>query len=199
FFILTKVHYLPVFDDKDNFIGIISARRVLNYLKSLPVFDIKVADFIKRKKIPIFIYPNTTVPEALATFKKTKISKLIVVDNDGRLKGVLSYYDLIDFLVSPVGREERGDRQGFKKHLLSKPVSDFYKSFVLTITKEDNLNKAINLILDKKIGSVIVVDEKRKPLNIITTSDLLRHYLNESKAGFFKNIASGLKAILPRR
>ncbi|MCS6956757.1 MAG: hypothetical protein NZM02_02870, partial [Patescibacteria group bacterium] len=59
--------------------------------------------------------------------------------------------------------------------------------------------KAVNLILDKKIGSVVVIDKERKPINIITTRDLLVYYINQSKAGFFKKIASKIKLILPNK
>ncbi|MCS6956444.1 MAG: CBS domain-containing protein, partial [Patescibacteria group bacterium] len=104
-FVQSKIHYLPVFDNKENFLGIISARRILNYLKSLPLFEEKIENFIKFKKLPIFINSSTPVSEALALFKKEKISKLIVVSKDNKLKGVLSYYDLISLLLSPKTKE----------------------------------------------------------------------------------------------
>lgn len=196
-FIQSKVHYLPVFDQQDNFLGIISARRVLNYLKSIPLFEEKIGEFIKFKKIPILIEPSTPVSEALSIFKKERVSKLIVAKND-KLKGVLSYYDLISLLTSPKIRESRGDRQGLKTSSLNKPVYEYYKTFVLTVKENDLLNKAVNLILDKKIGSVIVIDKDKKPISIITTKDLLQFYINKSKSGFFKKIASGIKSILPK-
>jgi len=197
FFIQTKVHYLPVFEKNEVFLGIISARRVLTYLKTLPIFEEKVAELIKFKKLPLVIFPETTVSEALSFYKKYKVSKLLVVSPEGILKGILSYYDLIEFLSSPRVREEKGDRKGIKTHFTGKAVRDFYKSTVLTVKKDEKLEKVVNLILEKEIGSVIVVDEKRKPINIITTRDLLNHYLNKSQSGFFKNLASKFQKIIP--
>ncbi len=198
-FIQSKVHYLPVFDQKDNFLGIISARRVLSYLRSLPLFEEKIGEFIKFKKLPIIIETNTPVSEAINLFKKEKVSKLIVVAKDNKLKGVLSYYDLINLLITPKVKESKGDRLGSKFHLLNKPVYEYYKTTVLTLTEDDFLKKAVELILDKKIGSVIIVDKNKKPLNIITTRDLLQFYINQSKAGFFKKITSKIKSILPKK
>ncbi|GAB4219733.1 MAG: hypothetical protein Fur009_7250 [Candidatus Microgenomates bacterium] len=198
-FIESKVHYLPVFDNKDNFLGIISARRVLAYLRGLPLFDEKVGEFIKFKKLPITVETSTPISEALSIFKREKISKLIVTTKDGKLKGVLSYFDLINLLVTPKSREEKGDRLGTKSPHLNKPVYEYYKTAVLTVNENDNLTTAAGLILDKKIGSVIVVDKNKKPINIITTKDLLQFYIKKSQSGFFKNLTSKIKSILPKK
>ncbi|MCX7589563.1 MAG: CBS domain-containing protein [Patescibacteria group bacterium] len=198
-FIQSKIHYLPVFDNKDNFLGIISARRILNYLKSLPLFEEKISDFIKLKKPPIVLDISSSISEAISIFKKEKISKIIIVSKDNKLKGILSYYDLINLLLSPKIRESRGDRIGIKNNNLNKPIYDYYKSFVLTVNINDYLNKIVNLILDKKIGSVVVIDKEKKPIGIITTRDLLFYYINKSKIGFFKKIASKIKLILPNK
>ena len=46
----------------------------------------------------------------------------------------------------------------------------------------------INLIVKKKIGSVIIIDKERRPLGIITTRDILRFYIDNEKFAFIKSL-----------
>ncbi|MDH7476283.1 MAG: CBS domain-containing protein [Microgenomates group bacterium] len=171
----SKVHYLPVFDKKENFIGIFSARHLLADLKDSPIFKIKIKEVLTEKKQPmITIYDNDLIANALNLFKKYKISKLIVIGKDMKLRGILTYFDLISFLIAPKSKEALGERAGNKVNLNYQQIKNFAKSYVLTLTENDYLNQALELILDKKIGSVVIVDNKKYPIGIITTRDFLR-------------------------
>ena len=98
----SRVHYLPVFNKVGEFEGIVSARRMLSNLAQSQLFKVKLKDVIAAKKTPLVkIMENDFITTALATFKQTKVSKLLVVDEQNKLKGVLSYYDLISFLITP--------------------------------------------------------------------------------------------------
>lgn len=178
-FIDSKIHYLPVFDEKEKFIGIISARRLLSTFKDSPTFKIPIDEFLKTKKNPTYtIYEDGLVSQALSIFKEKKISKLIVVNKDFKLKGILSYYDLIAFLISPRNSAHRGDRVGNKINFYHYRVTNFAKTYVLTLSKNHLVRDALMLILEKKIGSVVIIDDKRHPIGIITTKDLLRFFIN---------------------
>lgn len=180
-FIQSKVHYLPVFNRQDKFLGIISARHLLGQFRNLPIFNIKIKELLKSKNKPLsVILEDDTVIRAVNIFKLTKHSKLIVVNKDQKLKGILTYYDLISYLVSPKAVEKRGEREGNKINFYHHKVINFAKPLVLTLTPENSLNDVIRLILDKKIGSVVVIDEKRHPIGIITTKDLLRFFMREN-------------------
>ena len=181
-FIQSKVHYLPVFDYEEHFLGIISARHLLAQFRDLPLFNKKIKDLFRGKGHPLsVISEDDTVTRAVNMFKLTKHSKLIVVNKDEKLKGILTYYDLISYLVAPKFTEKRGEREGKKTNFYHHKVKNFAKSYVLTLTPEHTLNEVIHLILDKKIGSVVVVDEKRHPIGIITTKDLLRFFIKSQQ------------------
>lgn len=178
FLIQTKVHYLPVFDYQEKFVGIVSARRLLKFFFQSNFFKISIKDFLKKKKKPLFLITiDDQINKALNIFREKKISKLVVVDNDMRLRGVLSYYDLINFLISPQGSARRGDRSGAKTGFSRYLVSQFAKTYVLTLGIEEILNKVVRLIIEKKIGSVVIVDKNNHPINIITTKDLLEYFI----------------------
>lgn len=184
----SKVHYLPIFDRQENFIGIISARRLMLHFRNLPIFKVQIKNILKHKAKPLsVVFEDDTVQRAVNLFKLTKHSKLIVVNKDEKLKGILSYYDLISYLVSPKTSEKRGEREGNKTNFYHHKVKNFAKSYMLTLSSEDTLDKAIHLILDKRIGSVVIVDSKRYPVGIITTRDLLRFFIQSKNEKHTEN------------
>ncbi|MEK7522031.1 MAG: CBS domain-containing protein [Patescibacteria group bacterium] len=188
-FIESKIHYLPVFDEKDKFLGIISARRILSYFKDLSIFKVGVEKIInKRWQGLVTVYEDDTITQAIHLFKTNKISKLIVINHDKKLKGVLSYYDLIKLMISPKYSSHHGERTNEKISFYNYRVKNFAKSYVLTLSKERHLIEVINLIVNKKIGSVIIVDKDRRPLGIITTRDILRFFIDNEKFAFIKSL-----------
>lgn len=180
-FIESKIHYLPVFDQNNRFLGIISARRLLSRFSDDKEFKVKIGEVLKNKKPLSVVYEDDSASVALNLFKTTKFSKLVVVDRDFKLKGILSYFDLIYYLVLPKNSPGKGEREGNKVSFFRQQVKNFMKSYVLTLTKENYLSEALHLILTKKIGSVVIVGEKRKPIGIITTRDLLRFFVQKEQ------------------
>ncbi len=175
----SKIHYLPVFDDQDKFIGMVSARNMLRAYESNNIYTIRISDIVKIKKRPLItIREDETIGQALHVFKETKLSKLVVVNKEGKLRGILSYYDLISFLIAPK-KKERGALNPDKSTLQTKQVRHFLKSYVLTLSSHDFARDALHLILEKRIGSIIIVDKYSKPIDILTTKDLLGLLIHE--------------------
>jgi len=171
----SKIHYLPVFDDKNNFTGIVSARHLLSLMRDSHLFNLKISNYLKLKKNPVYtIFEDDLVTEAIKSFKTHKISKLVVINKNLKLRGVLAYYDLINYLVTPREKKHRGDREGARttsfKH---NKVINFTKTYVLTLDEDQLLKDAINLILDKSIGSIVIIDKNKHPISVITTRDFL--------------------------
>ncbi len=188
-FIESKIHYLPVFGEKDKFLGIISARRILSYFKDLSIFKVSVEKIInKRWQGLITVYEDDTIAHAISLFKSKRISKLIVISHEKKLKGVLSYYDLIKLMINPKYSSHHGERINEKVSLYNYRVKNFAKNYVLTLSKDKQVIEVINLILDKKIGSVIIIDKDRRPLGIITTRDILRFFIDNEKFAFIKSL-----------
>lgn len=184
-FIDSKVHYLPVFEENkdaskpNKFVGIISARRLIRSFKEEKIFKVPIKEYLKIKKAPLVtVYENDLVSHTLSIFKEKKISKLVVIAEDYKLKGILSYYDLISYLISPKNSTHRGDRAGTRVNFLHLQVKNFAKYYVLTLTEKDMVSDAINLILEKRIGSIVIIDNHRHPIAIITTKDILGFFLH---------------------
>jgi len=196
----SKVHYLPVFDDNEKFLGRISARSLLRNLQHLDIFSTQISEFLKTKKQKLItIYEDDSISNALQIFKNTRVSKLVVVNKEFRLKGIISYYDVISLLASPKKKDRsRGD--GKKHTIQNKRIRNYAKSFVLTLSLGRILRDALHLILEKRIGSVVVVDPMNKPITIITTKDLLSLFIRESNRELIevtsKNLSQKSKKIL---
>jgi len=182
-FIESKLHYLPVFNDKDEFIGITSARRLLTLYKDHQVFKRPISERLKDKNQPLLtIYETDTIANALHLFKTRKISKLIMINRDMKLKGVLTYYDLISNLVAPKHKAHKGDREGgLKLSFQNQPVRNFAKTQLLVLSPNHLMSEALQLILDKQIGSVMIVDENKNPIGVITTRDFLSALIRGKK------------------
>lgn len=178
----SKVHYLPVFDDKEGFEGIVSARRILAQYSNAPAFRQSIGDFLltKNNKL-VTIQLEEPINNAIRLFKSTKYSKLIVVDRDMKLKGILSYYDIISFMMSPKTVERKGDKVGGKTNFYHTKVKNFAKTYVLTLTPHHSLHDALQMILEKQIGSVVIIDREKHPVGILTTRDFLRLLIQEDK------------------
>lgn len=171
----SKVHYLPVFDDNEKFLGIISARRLLSHYLNSPIFSLPISEILKMKnKLLSTTYEDDSVSTAINIFKKTRFSKLVVINKDLKLKGILSYYDLIAYLIEPRDSQGRGEREGNHTGFYHLKIKNFAKIYTLTLFPEDKATRALELILQKKIGSIVIVDKERHPIGIITTKDFLK-------------------------
>ncbi len=179
----SKLHYLPIFNDKDVFMGVASARHLLSLYRNSSLFDIQLDEYLKLKNQPVLtIFDTDLVSSAITIFKKKRISKLVVVDKMMKLKGVITYYDLISNLMEPKRKGHKGDRKAGEKMSFSfQQVKNFMKTLVLTLEPKNTLREALHLILDKKIGSVIVVDDKKTPIGVITTRDFLNFLIKGKK------------------
>lgn len=173
-FIESKIHYLPIFDAQEKFLGIISARHLLSYYLNSQLFHFPISDILQMKTKPLItIYEDDTINSAIDLYRKNKLSKLIILNKDLKLRGVLSYYDLISYLVSPKESPHRGQREGNHISFHHLKIKNFAKTYTLTLSAKDQASRALELIINKKIGSVVIVDEERHPIGILTTRDFL--------------------------
>lgn len=171
----TRLHYLPVFNEKNDFAGIISARRLLKTFAYLPIFHHSLGEVIKAKsRVLVTIAEDETLAIALALLRLEKVSKLVVVNRHNRLCGLLSQYDLVSFLIAPEAKEIIKERKKRLANIYNYRVKKIARKFVLTLTEKNTLSQALQLILIKRIGSVVVLNEKKYPVGIITSRDCLQ-------------------------
>ncbi len=113
-----KIRHLPIIDKDRRLIGIITDRDIRSVLpyKSLiehggdkekeRVSKFKVKDIMT--KDPLSISPTYTIQDALLLIQNSKVGALPVVDDDHKLKGIISVRDLLRAFINVLGIGEPG-------------------------------------------------------------------------------------------
>lgn len=112
------IRHLPVVNEGNTVIGIITDRDIRSALPSVfstcrkepaeaeRIVNLKVADVMTRN--PITISPMNTLGDALLLMHRTNKGAFPVVDQDGKLEGIISVRDLIRAFINVLGIEQPG-------------------------------------------------------------------------------------------
>jgi len=118
----------------------------------------------------IVVTPDTSVPAASALMKAHGIRHLPVVENE-RLVGIVSRGDLREASISASANT---DTYEFNFLLSRLTVGRLMTRKVLTITPDAPIVHAAELMTDRKVAGLPVVDPDGSVIGIITESDLLK-------------------------
>lgn len=117
----------------------------------------KISEIYRRSITPINL--NNTLREAI--FRVLIIRRKLPLVYKDSLVGVLTDSDLLNILFS-------------RKYGINEKIKNIeYIHFPLTIRKEDNINKAINIMKNYNLGSIIVVNNFNYPEYILKDFELL--------------------------
>ena len=121
---------------------------------------------------PLTVSPSDTVGKAEELMYENHYRQLPVVENK-QLIGIVSDRDIRSFLAQPsfVEPEKRA-------RALRTKVNEIMTAKPLTVSPEDDLREAVELLIDEKIGGIPVVDETEGLVGIVTYVDVLRFFLN---------------------
>jgi len=113
-----QIRHLPVIDGEDRLVGVVTDRDI----RSVLPYDCyknpdctKEQDKYSRFKIkdimtvePFTISPSDTIQDALLLFQEKRIGAFPVVDDTGKLKGIISVRDLLRAFTNVLGIGEPG-------------------------------------------------------------------------------------------
>jgi len=121
---------------------------------------------------PLTVSPSDTVGKAEDLMYENHYRQLPVVENK-QLIGIVSDRDIRSFLAqsSLLEPEERA-------RALRTKVTNIMTSKPLTVSPDDDLREAVELLIEEKIGSIPVMDESQGLVGIVTYVDVLRFLLN---------------------
>lgn len=177
------IRHLPVIDQDQQLIGIVTDRDIRSALPydfikdscspeqrekicSLTVKDIMAVD-------PITVSPTFTIQDALLMIQKSKVGALPVVEDDGKLSGILSVRDLLRAFINVLGIGEPGT-------LLC----------ILVDEKVGQLKKIVDAITEENIsfGSVLVArywdENKRAVFTYLLTQNVAQIKRKLDRLGF---------------
>ncbi|XAR59434.1 hypothetical protein NMG60_11015272 [Bertholletia excelsa] len=166
-----------------------SASGVVNSTPPRRVY--RVGDFMTRKEHLLALKTTTSVDEALATLVDERTTGFPVVDDDWKLVGVVSDYDLLALAsVSALSGGRQADANMFPdvnsswntfleiQRLLRKTngkvVGDLMTAAPLVVRETTNLEDAVRLLLETKHRRLPVVDGDGRLVGIITRRNVVR-------------------------
>jgi acetoin utilization protein AcuB len=130
----------------------------------------KIVDIMT--KDPLTVTPTETIGQSDELMNTNKIRQLPVVQGKD-LIGIVTDRDVRSFLSgslleSPEAREAALDTK----------ISEIMTTEPMTVSPDDDLQEAVELMIDEKIGGIPVVDEAEGLVGIVTYVDVLRCFLN---------------------
>lgn len=119
-----------------------------------------LSQILEGRRKPTCIRQKQPVGEALQVMLGNSYNQLPVVDDNGQLKGLLSFRTIMRTYF----------HTGGKVDLLALPVSNCQEP-APTLTPEDDLLEALNLLRDRQTYGIVIV-ENNVPVGILTHSDM---------------------------
>jgi acetoin utilization protein AcuB len=123
---------------------------------------------------PRTIRATDTIGDAVEILESTEVRHLPVVDDEGDLVGMLSDRDLRSLQLPFVQDAEM--TVGTLLLRARTPVSAIMSSDVASVDLDADVSDIIELMLDRKIGAVPVVDGEGQIAGIVSYVDLLRSW-----------------------
>jgi len=171
FMLESRIYFLPVVDN-DKLLGIATIRRLMKAISKDKSLAKKLGDLVRPKKLTT-ITKDTPLNKARSLLTKSKISRLPVVNDQGRLIGLITRYDLREAFISPQTSQSFLSRSGEKVQKSDEPINKYMIRNVFTISPSKNGHNIVSTMLDQNIGSVILVNHKYQPTGIVTYRDVL--------------------------
>jgi CBS domain-containing protein len=133
--------------------------------------DLQVRDVMTT--VVVTVDASSTLYDATVAFAVNGISGAPVIDENGRLVGVLSETDILAF-VKTLQEEILKDEKlaGVYRDISGKSVREIMSEDVLTVSPNTSVMEAIDLMIKRDVNRVPVVDHD-KIVGIVTKGDII--------------------------
>ncbi|HEY6588229.1 MAG TPA: CBS domain-containing protein, partial [Nitrososphaeraceae archaeon] len=172
-------------------VGIITEKDISKYIYSTftekRLSEILIKEIMTKELLTVNI--DSSIDKSIKTMLDNNISSVIVTDNEGFYKGIITKTDIVEYFAYDVKNKYT--------------IKDSMSKKVYTVFPDENIHMIILLMNTYKITRIVVI-EHNKPIGIVTSRDLLPlpGIFLEKISKTAKNInnqrfiASGLSSIL---
>jgi len=172
-----KIHRLPVIDPRSgNTLYILTHKRILNHIYpyiieskldpffSIPIQTIGVGTYEDVKQLRY----DSKLLQAMECFAKTKISAIPIVDDELKVVDIYARFDVITL----ASRGKYNDMDMTIRECLQ--LRSTQKVEVLTCRATDSLIDVIKSIYSAQVHRLVVVDDTKHVVGLVSLSDLFR-------------------------
>jgi CBS domain-containing protein len=197
---------LPVVDADGRLLGVIDENLLLEKGvadMSLSLSKVVGPDLVReylarlaRERLPTrdaitttpMVKPETSIKEAAHLMHAHGLKRLPVVDDRGRLVGVVGRLDILRSITSGGGRRMvPRDAALPQEH---REVGEIMDRGVPTVRAETPLLDVLDSLLEAKAKRVVVVDDRARPVGIVTDTDLVSRVDPEDRPGLLTLLRS---------
>lgn len=126
----------------------------------------RIGDLIKRE--PVTVPPSTSIREAVKLMNSENIGSVIITDPEGRVLGIFTERDLVRVIAEGVS--------------LDSSIGGVMTKNPVVIHEDEPVSKAVNIMAEKRIRHLPIVDRRGVLKGIVTARDItetFKRYLEE--------------------
>jgi CBS domain-containing protein len=148
---------------------------------------IKVKDFMIKDVISVS--PETTMKEVMQTFVDKKIGGLPIVDQEGRLKGIITDGDILR-AIKPIDRHiqdyfnlityiQEQNMESRLSELADLPILKIAKTRgIVTVSPDDDMKQVVVILAKHHFKKLPVIDGENRVVGVISRGDAIRNIQN---------------------
>lgn len=138
---------------------------------------------------PVTVSNQTTIAEAVSLMIQHDIKRLPVVDEQGRLMGMVSRINVLRALAQPPVAELPRQNPSPGQHIR---VKEIMLTNVPTVPVDASLAEVVGRLVNSAQRRVVVIDAERRVAGIITDGDLIKRASTTERAGLIQSLVSRL-------
>ena len=175
-FFMSRFPALAVVDDEDRVVGMMMRWDLLKELIAKNLIPKKKVSEVMSSPV-ISINEKETVGRALGTMREFGVRRLAVVDDKGKISGIISMFDIGLLMAQP---RERLPQLKEKHSIYEILVESIMTTNVYSVQPSKLLTEAATIMLENQIPSLVVLSRK-KPVGIISSRDILEQVLKREE------------------
>jgi CBS domain-containing protein/ribosome-associated translation inhibitor RaiA len=180
----SRFYELPIFEDSGDLAGVIKANDILEEFKKDEGLLKDLALRIRIKK-PQMVNIDVKVKDVYHRLRKKEATRIVLVDDVGKLVGIIARRDIRDAFIKPTIRNRFSKKKGILNSYSfdeeefgreDEEVRDFYKKNVFTVSYNLNEEEIIRKLIESTENSVVLVNQDLRPVGIISIRDILKAF-----------------------
>ncbi|MEM5832646.1 MAG: CBS domain-containing protein [Candidatus Aenigmatarchaeota archaeon] len=120
----------------------------------------------------IFARPDETIKEVSLKMLKNKISGLPIIDNSGKIVGIISQTDIVKL-------SEKYNEKELEKLKVNEIIKG--KRKLIVARENTSIKRLIKLMIKHDISRIPIVDKEYKVIGIVSKLDILKIFYKEEK------------------